>query len=773
MPKPNKNGTQLRGIVVTGNSRQEVEENYRSVVTGVSVKALQSPDSSFTILSSADADISLFNPSNGAMDLVEASDDLIGRMEFLASDSNENVTAFYSLCSDGCGSHLIADDPKLLKHCPVCASELKELSEDEINEMTSSNSNDDDDDCAECSEDSIISVASSYEEAKQAYEGLVTGDVKKYAIACDENTVVSNLDTDCFAYSPFSSKASATAEENVEIDMEAVANSSEDEANAHYYVCASDKCGKHIVSSSENPIFCPVCSSGVIEPEDDPEAIAKDKQTDEIDDDYESDSSTFDGNKIVAVGASAKEARDAFVSMAKNEIEDVYGYDCEGTVVASNVDNSEFSFSPFDGESVSETELEEDAEFEITASSNSDEEVDAYHLVCSADDECGMHVISSSDDTEFCPVCSSSLVEPDEEDSLTSLSGDDDDEEDDEEDYDEDEDEDDDMDDDEDDDEEDDDDDDEENSLSVSSVRFRDEVTSSSKPAPKPKPNSKESTSSKIHEGSEEKSIVAASMLSIASNYSEYELDKFEVACAGTIQNETTWIAFYDGMPVAKATASSAMKHSEIFNKPLFGNAVTAMARENSIPDALSSFGFQEFRPEFNAESHVEQEIATQVEAKVKDVEEKYQSEAKDYNDRMLSALATVAQGIDRKFFKGMTNPNPIKTALSSSLAAAGVRNPETLISKAFADHSDAYHKNLISKASEIVAKSVEVQNELAEAVSGSNPETNTDPVVPIGTPVATAPVTTQKPTESVSSGDDKNVISNMDRILAGLGRRR
>jgi hypothetical protein len=793
--RTNDTKTVLRGIVVAGNSRQDVEENYRSVVTGVSVKALQPEDNSFTILSNADADISLFNPLTGMLDLVTASDDLIGRMEFLASDSEQKVTAFYSLCSDsegnGCNSHLIADDPELLKHCPVCASTLKMLDEDDINELLSSSSDDEDDDCPDCSEDSIISVANSYEEAQEAYYELVSGTAEPFGIRCEYATILSNVDSSEFSHSPFTSKASADVDLD-DFDTEAIASAGAGEQTANYYVCANTEgCGKHIISSSDNPVFCPSCSSGLIEPEDDPEAIASDKETELGKEDAINTLLGEKGN-IVAVAATAKEAKAQFISLSRLENDDVHTYDCEGTVVASNIDNSEFSFSPFDGESVSEVDVSDDFEIEIIAS-GSKQNIEAHHYVCSADDECGMHIVASVE-VESCPSCSSGLIEPestssddeeddyDEEDEEEDFEDDDEDDDDDdfdsesaaeeeeyinslssedlddyldslssddEDDSDDDEDDSDDDEDDSDDDEDDDDgDDDSDNTLSVSSVKFK-----SSKRKP-------------------EDSTVAVSLLSIASSYEEYDAAKLEVSCAGTIQNETTWIAFYDGMPVAKATASNALKHSDIFNKPLFGNAFLATAKENSVQEALSAFGFKEFCPEFNVESHVENEIATQVEAKVKDVEDKHQTESNDYNERMQSALATAAQGINRNFFKGIVNPNPIKTALASSLAAAGLREPEAIIAKAFADHSDAYHKNLINKASEIVAKSIEIQNELAEAVAGSNPSTNTDTVVPIGTP---AKLPTQKPMESTSSvsSGEKPAFSRMDAILAGLGQRK
>lgn len=295
-----KSNVTLRGIVVAGDSRQEAENHYRAVATGLSVKALQDSEANFVILSNADSELSLMNPLSGDMNLVEASDLNTDDFEFLASGEDETVNVFYTLCSDGCGSHIIADDSDLMQRCPVCASDLQDLSaediagieaemnaeaSDEEEEDQSAEASDDSEEQEEVSAPSMITVASSKAEAIEAFRALAEGETAPSAFDCETGIVVTASGTD-FEYSPFTGEAAVDAGEIEGFNVEASADGN---LEAHYYVCASDECGSHVVSSSEDPVFCPVCSSGLIEPEvlasdDDEDEDLLDDEDDELDD---------------------------------------------------------------------------------------------------------------------------------------------------------------------------------------------------------------------------------------------------------------------------------------------------------------------------------------------------------------------------------------------------------------------------------------------------------------------------------------------------------
>lgn len=281
-----KSNATLRGIVVAGDSRHEAENHYRAVATGLSVKALQDEDKSFIILSNADSELSLMNPLTGDMGMVEASDLNTDNFEFLASGGEEQVNVFYTLCSDGCGSHVIADDAELMVRCPVCASELQDLDAEDIAEyeeefVEASDEDYDSDEEDSVSEPSMIVASASKEEAVDAFRSLAEGHSSPELFDCESHPVVTASDSD-FTFSPFTGEAAA---EGGQIETFDVTASSEEGYDAHYYVCASDDCGSHVVSSNEDPVFCPVCASGLIEPDQLNETVASDDEDDEEEDD--------------------------------------------------------------------------------------------------------------------------------------------------------------------------------------------------------------------------------------------------------------------------------------------------------------------------------------------------------------------------------------------------------------------------------------------------------------------------------------------------------
>jgi len=295
-----KSSATLRGIVVAGDSREEAENHYRAVATGLSVQALQDEEQSFVILSNADSELSLMNPLTGDMSLVEASDLNTDSFEFLASGEDEKVKVFYTLCSDGCGSHIIADDSELMVRCPVCASQLQDLDAEDIaeyeNDIAESSDDseldydeeDDADDTVESSSAMIV-AADSKEAAVEAFRKLAEGEDSPSVYNCESSLVATASDSD-FQFSPFTGEA---AEEEDSVESFEVEASSEEGYDAHYYVCASEECGSHVIASNEDPVFCPVCASGLIEPENLFDAQASDD--DEEDDDEEDDDDLLDG----------------------------------------------------------------------------------------------------------------------------------------------------------------------------------------------------------------------------------------------------------------------------------------------------------------------------------------------------------------------------------------------------------------------------------------------------------------------------------------------
>jgi hypothetical protein len=235
------------------------------------------------------------------------------------------------------------------------------------------------------------------------------------------------------------------------------------------------------------------------------------------------------------------------------------------------------------------------------------------------------------------------------------------------------------------------------------------------------------------------------------------------------------WTAFYAGNPVAYATLASAIKHRDIFNEPVFAEATVTSAKVNGVRRGLSDMGFIPYKYTINVKGKINDVIAKHVSTAKSTVESEFEDKHAEYNDRLLAALSTAAIGINRGFFRNSTNP--IKSSLWSSLSAAGIRNPETIIDNVFAAQADSYHKILFDKALEIISKSLDVQNELASTVMDSNymnvssANTTESSLVSIGSTVPDSVTSTSN--NNVSTNAPEQFSKRISNVISTLGRRR
>lgn len=306
----------LLGIVVAGDSRAEAEANYASVATGASVLALQDEEAGSIILSNANTTVKLSDPRTGAdrLTAVAASELDSLQLEFL-SESSEDVKCFYTVCSSGCESHLIADDESLMHHCPVCASALEKLSDEEIAKFSEPVATP-----AVTAQPELIAVASSFEEAVSAYRDLVERKVEAKAFDCGLGVVVANANAD-FKHSPYTSESCTV----IEVPDFAAEASDSGDYDAHMFVCSSSACGVHVVSSADEPVFCPSCSSGLLEPDEDEEEEEDDydlEDEEEEDDSDDSDEESDEDDEYEAEASVEEDEEDDSESDDEDDEED-------------------------------------------------------------------------------------------------------------------------------------------------------------------------------------------------------------------------------------------------------------------------------------------------------------------------------------------------------------------------------------------------------------------------------------------------------------------
>jgi hypothetical protein len=249
--------SRLRGIVVMADNQEQAVDLFSAVASG-DYRVLESKDGSFAI-ATANSDMQLLNPLNGE-EMVAVPEDEKHEMVAVASNTEEDMDAFYQACSSGCGAHVISDSLELLDKCPACASDLPQMEDADLKKNNQP-------------KELLLAVATDRVSAVEAFRALASGEGETFAAKCDDVMVVSNQPINYDIYKNIEA-------EKVEgyVPQLAVASSATEDGKlkVHYLTTASDSgVEMHIVASNQSPIFCPVTNMGLVDPEDDMTAEQK------------------------------------------------------------------------------------------------------------------------------------------------------------------------------------------------------------------------------------------------------------------------------------------------------------------------------------------------------------------------------------------------------------------------------------------------------------------------------------------------------------------
>jgi len=279
-----KRNSRLRGIVVMADNQEQAVELFSAVASGT-YRVLESKDGAFAI-ATAQSDLQLLNPLNGE-EMVAVPEDEKHEMVAVASNTEEDMDAFYQACSSGCGAHVITDSLELLDKCPACASDLPQMEDADLKKNNQP-------------KELLLAVATDRVSAVEAFRALASGEGETFAAKCDDVMVISNQPINFDIYKNIEA-------EKVEgyVPQLAVASAATEDGKmkVHYLVTASDEGPEmHIVASNQSPIFCPVTNMGLVDPEDDMSAEQKAvasadflaKASDDEDEEEEEDDEEFE-----------------------------------------------------------------------------------------------------------------------------------------------------------------------------------------------------------------------------------------------------------------------------------------------------------------------------------------------------------------------------------------------------------------------------------------------------------------------------------------------
>ena len=675
------------GILAVGDTKRQAADNYRSLALGQNVAAYRDAGSTMSFISNSSSDTHMmFNPSNGGVDIVR-SDDLIADIEFASESSSKDAYPYHAVCSDGCGKHVVFDSESLAKFCPMCTCALSAESSDETSdedealalldsieespEGEESESSSDEDSSSEDAEGEDDAVegddADDADGEDEGEDDADLGDDTEGEDDADEEEGeddLSDLEDDGEESESSSDDGVVVASDTREgaarmfLKETGVSTSSEGTHEAEYVVCSSADCGAHIMHNTESLSACPVCLSSVQDPEDMQEEATEDDLSDlELDSESSDDADADDTNSEDDVDFDDEGESDEI------EAED------DGETSESSTMQTAVSFSSAGARS---RFLELNKQF---LSQSSDAQLEVEYVVCSSAD-CGAHIMSVSH-TGFCPVCASETQEPETEgsDKVAKIMGD---------------------------------------------LGVQDEPKAEEKPAEETveEPKAEEKPAEETVEEnpvSESGDNAPATMteidaLALVDDTEEGAADNLDVSYSASVAGASQWTAFYKGNPVATARAVDAGKNADLFDKPTFGQAVLSAAAKIGVKPVLKDLGFKPIVHRVP----VSVALSKMVDERVAAERASLSADKQQHAERFQAALATATIGINRGFFKVH---NPLKAALCSDLATAGVRNPEALVDAAFAKSFEAFSKVAHAKAEEILARPPEVQESLASAV--------------------------------------------------------
>lgn len=638
--------TQLAGILCVGQNHNQAVENFRRTALGQNLMIYGSNDGTgFASQSGAD----LYNP-NGGTELLVEHPDLVEKAEVQSQSSAGDVKAHYTICLDGCGSHVISDSSALVTGCcPSCSADLSEITDERVQEFLAESAAADE----QIEHGGLVATGATAEEAQRNFALALSN---AHAFTAVSSTGSFNAAT-AVKFDPYTGQAvdSCEAQETPDAVTALSSTAVDGEIEAHMYSCSANCEQPFTVSSDEEPVFCAHCSAAMIDAEVS-ESGDDDSDIDILDsDDLEDEEDDMEDDEDIDSESSSDDEEDDF---DEDDIDD-----------EDDLDDEDLEEDDLDDED--DEDLDDDMDDEFESESSSDNEEDDFE--------------------------EEDLEEDDLDDEIESESSSDEDEEDD---FDEDEEE---L-------------DDEDLDLDDGEDDF-----------------DSESTVSRVFD-----SLSTAQAQHGALNPSLVSLSRSQGGVAAVHM-------YYDGQPLARATFASvstavgeetAVKSFESDN---FTRVVAASLVQNGVVETCSSFGFMPYQIEMPVDKLLVAESDARISEATESVSSTIDNAVEANKERFIAALSSAQLGITKNYWGDATNP--IVDSLSSTLQAAGIKDPRALVQRAFIAHGKDFLTVALSKAMDLMSKSEVAQNEISESIDAAAGTVSAPSENVVQQQVVTAPV--------------------------------
>jgi len=173
--------------------------------------------------------------------------------------------------------------------------------------------------------------------------------------------------------------------------------------------------------------------------------------------------------------------------------------------------------------------------------------------------------------------------------------------------------------------------------------------------------------------------------------------------------------AYVGDVSIARLKQADAGDNEDLFQEQAFLKSIRQSMATAGLDKTLDDFGFTKTQVALSG-SHLRKfKISEAVTAE----REIIRKEMADSQAVLQQCLQIAAAGLNKGFFKDRVHV--LKAKLYESLVEAGMKSPNVVIDQVFSAHSDEYNTTLLALATELLGKSEDVRNELADTIQGTN----------------------------------------------------
>ncbi len=187
-------------------------------------------------------------------------------------------------------------------------------------------------------------------------------------------------------------------------------------------------------------------------------------------------------------------------------------------------------------------------------------------------------------------------------------------------------------------------------------------------------------------------------------------------ATFGLIASADALLATLGGVHVATLRKEEAGEYADVLTSVSLSRAVNETVAREGFQSAMKHFGFKRVVLNF-PQSQVN---ASLISKRVRETAAAYHDKVGEIREDMEQCVSLAATGLTRNFFA--KHENVLRKGFVQALTSAGVRGADKIVAGVFQRYADDYHSTLFAIASSLMGKSLEVRNEIAEAIQGVNP---------------------------------------------------